>query len=99
MAQGDSADQKAQRLDHLVTVYEKIARLTEQELANAYEIIKMYEAINEYTRRELIQVKKTNQAQEAVSELGSEELKKSFDRITQLEEANKKLQEERSRIQ
>ena len=47
----------------------------------------------------LLRFKRSNQAQEAVSELGSEELKKSFDRISQLEEANKKLQEERSRIQ
>ncbi len=98
MAQGETPEHKIATLEHLTRVYEKIAKLTEQELSNAYEIIKMYETINDYTRRELIEVKKTAQAQEAVSELSTNELKKSFDRISELEQANKKLQEERSKI-
>lgn len=95
----EDLQEKIKRLENITRVYEKLSRLTEQELSNAYEMIKMYEVINDFTRKELIQIKETAQAREAVSDLGSDELKKSFARITELEAANKKLQEERTKLQ
>jgi hypothetical protein len=99
MPEIDNAEEKIKRLQHLAVVYEKLARLTEQELSNAYEMIKMYEVINEFTRKELILVKETAAARENVSQLSTDELKQSYDRISELERANKKLQEERSKLQ
>ncbi|MCE9598008.1 MAG: hypothetical protein K8S54_08570 [Spirochaetia bacterium] len=99
MGSVEDLQEKIKRLEHITVVYEKLSRLTEQELSNAYEMIKMYEAINDFTRKELIQIKETAQAREAVSELGSDELKKSFARIGELEKANKELQNQRSKLQ
>lgn len=93
-----SLDQKLAVLEKLTATYEKLARLTEQELSNAYEMIKMYETILDFTRKELIAARETAAARENVSSLSDAELKRSYDKIKDLEQANVKLREERTKL-
>lgn len=93
-----SLDQKLAVLEKLTATYEKLARLTEQELSNAYEMIKMYETILDFTRKELIAARETAAARENVSSLSDAELKNSYDKIKDLEKANIKLREERTKL-
>ncbi len=83
------------QLKKIVTGYENVLKLNEQELENGEEIIKMYENIVEFTRHEMKSITETARAQEQTSQLSRSELMEALGKIHDLEESNKRLREQK----
>jgi len=83
----------------LVSGYENVLKLNEQELENAEEIIKMYENIVEFTRHEMRSITETAKAQEQTSQLSRSELMSALGKIDNLEEQNKRLREQKAKTE
>ena len=99
---GESLEELKERvkyLEHFVECYEKIMRLSEEEIANADKIISMYEQISEYTRKRMIEVREAEAARETVSDLSREELMRAFEQIKELKASNLKLRQVRENWQ
>ncbi|MBI3396755.1 MAG: hypothetical protein HY042_13035 [Spirochaetia bacterium] len=86
-------------MEKMTAALDRIMKLTEQELANAEEIIRMYEAITEGLRQELVAAKDTLAASESVSSLSREEMKNALGRIKMLEGENQKLRARKADMQ
>lgn len=84
--------------DQIIQGLEKVLKLNEKEISNAEEMVKVYETITEFSRQEMVNIKDSMQAQEITSTLSSDELKKAFVKIGELEDSNKKLREEQNKI-
>lgn len=83
------------QLQKIVSGYENVLKLNEQELENGEEIIKMYENIVEFTRHEMRSITETAKAQEQTSQLSRSELMDAMGKIHDLEELNRRLREQK----
>ena len=90
--------QQIEILEKVIKAYEKIIKLNEQEMSNQDEIIQMYETISETFRSDLMEAQQAATARDAVSSLASEELKKSMQRIAELEKNNKELRKQAAEL-
>ena len=82
----------------IISGFEKVLKLNQEELKNSSEIIKMYESIVEFSGNELKNVKEINEANQKVSSLSREELIQSLEKIKILEEENKRLRAQSEKI-
>ena len=83
------------QLRKIISGYENVLKLNEQELENGEEIIKMYENIVEFTRHEMRSITETARAQEQTSQLSRTELMDALGKIRDLEDMNKRLREQK----
>jgi hypothetical protein len=95
MSKCDEVKAKNKDLNKIISGYEKVLKLYEQELANADEIITMYDTILEYSRSELKGITDVAKAKDAVSDLSRDELARALKKIEELEEQNRILRDQR----
>ena len=93
--ENDELKAELAQLRKIISGYENVLKLNEQELENGEEIIKMYENIVEFTRHEMKSITETARAQEQTSQLSRSELMEALGKIRDLEDFNRKLREQK----